>query len=249
MNTVMKAISKVTLTGLVLLSGMNVVSQSASAYSTREALDAYFNEGHGYCDAQMLSKYWNASGPGEAKTIAGAKILSFASQGDYSGVNPILANARQQYAGQGICSFSSDFSYKDAVAVAEYWGTSVYEAKTSLGNKLEAGLLQQARQLVSTAHSFQANVAEKKSIAFESLNRDGTTLGYFVEKSNGRWVEISASGQERFSFREVDRNNLVTTLRDDSRGVEIRLDFHFNQIQYKLTHASGAPTPLYAMSF
>ncbi|MGR3277966.1 hypothetical protein ACSYAD_22985 [Acaryochloris marina NIES-2412] len=40
------------------------------------------------------------------------------------------------------------------VAVAEYWQTSVFEAKTGINNKLEAGLHHTAREVVHIANHY-----------------------------------------------------------------------------------------------
>ncbi len=192
----------------------------------------------------MLGKFWNI-GPGDAKFDAGEMLQN----GEQYLVETKLSYAREEFSGQGLCDFRSEgFDYDDMVAVADYWQVSVGQAKTSINNKLEWGFQQAAHDVVQDARQF-VSAYRTERIALQSLNRDGNTLGYFVRNSDGSWVEQSVSGENLFFFREVDHNPLVTTLLDDSRGVEIQLDHHFSQVRYKLASDSGAPQALYAMSF
>ena len=137
------------LVGMVLLAGMNLRQPSAFAQSEdQRILNAYFNAGYGYCDAQMLGEFWGLN-PVQAKMLAGKGLLGY--RGFARNIPSKLTAARRQYAGRGVCNYNSDFSYEDAVALAAYWKTSVATAKASLTNKLESGNLPLAKQVVSEA--------------------------------------------------------------------------------------------------
>jgi Mannan-binding protein len=124
------------------------VQQKTNFPSEQKILNAYFNAGYGYCDAQMLGKFWNTN-PGSAKSLAGKGLLGL--RGFSRNISNKLASARQQYAGRGVCDYSSDFSYDDAVALANYWQVPIATAKTSLTGKLESGNLALAKQVVAEA--------------------------------------------------------------------------------------------------
>jgi hypothetical protein len=116
--------------------------------TNREIFNAYFNAGYGYCDAQMLGKFWNTD-PASAKLLAGKGLLRLS--GFPTNIPGKLRSARQRYSGQGVCDYSSDFSYDDAVALASYWKVPIATAKTSLTTKLEAGNLAIAKSEVRKA--------------------------------------------------------------------------------------------------
>jgi hypothetical protein len=115
----------------------------------QEVLAAYFNAGYGYCDAQMLGAFWSIS-PADAKITAGKGLLGY--QGYLRNIPSKLARARQQYAGRNVCSYASDFSYEDAVALAAYWKVPISVAKSSLTSKLESGNLRLAQSEVRAAN-------------------------------------------------------------------------------------------------
>jgi hypothetical protein len=139
--------------------------------SDKKIYNAYFNAGYGYCDAQMLGKFWNRN-PGGAKYLAGKGLLRL--PGFPTNISGKLASARQEYAGRGVCNYSSDFSYDDAVALANYWQVSIGTAKISLTGKLESGKLALAKQVVA-----EARRSSKKT----------RSLGYLVPPPNLAQVE------------------------------------------------------------
>jgi hypothetical protein len=116
--------------------------------ANRQIFNAYFNAGYGYCDAQLLGKFWNTD-PASAKLLAGKGLLRVS--GFPTNISDKLASARQQYSGRGVCNYSSDFSYDDAVALASYWQVPISTAKTSLTSKLESGNLALAKDEVKKA--------------------------------------------------------------------------------------------------
>ena len=149
----LNTLGRASLIGTILLSGINLSQPSAVALTqtkqTQKMLNAYFTGGYGYCDAQMLGAFWQTT-PESAKLIAGKGLLGY--RGFARDIPSKLSAARQQYAGRGVCNYSSDFSYEDAVALAAYWKTSISDAKASLTSKLESGNLPLAKQVVKTAN-------------------------------------------------------------------------------------------------
>jgi hypothetical protein len=145
----LKLIGKASFLSFIVFCGVNLRPQPAAAQSqTEQVVKAYFNGGYGYCDAQMLAAAWQTN-PYGAKIRAGKMILGYAA---FPGrVSTKLSAARRAYSGRGVCSYSSDFSYEDAVALAGYWNVSVDTAKASLTSKLEYGNLALAKQVVREA--------------------------------------------------------------------------------------------------
>ncbi len=124
--------------------------------------------------------------PVQAKILAGKGLLGY--QGFARNIPSKLTAARRQYSGRGVCNYSSDFSYEDAVALAGYWKTSVATAKTSLTNKLESGNLPLAKQVVS-----EARQAAKRSQG----RRSSQTVNYQLQTiftGKGKCLDIVNDG-------------------------------------------------------
>jgi hypothetical protein len=173
---------------MVLLAGMNLRQPSAFAQSEdQRILNAYFNAGYGYCDAQMLGEFWGLN-PVQAKMLAGKGLLGY--RGFARNIPSKLTAARRQYAGRGVCNYNSDFSYEDAVALAAYWKTSVATAKASLTNKLESGNLPLAKQVVS-----EARQAAKRS---QGRSSSAQTASYRLQTmftGTGKCLDIVNDGR------------------------------------------------------
>jgi hypothetical protein len=152
MTQALKLTSQASLAGLTLLLSLSGFVRSAAAYTAQEAIAAYYEDGYGYCDAQLLSALWSQSSPFDAKLLAGEKILR-GRTGQTLGLSPHIEQARADYADQGICSYNSDFTFEDAVALANYWNISLENAKSTLVYKLEHGYLDQAQYAVRLAHA------------------------------------------------------------------------------------------------
>lgn len=76
---------------------------------------------------------------------------------------------------------------------------------------------------------------------------DGSIIGAFVRRDHGEWVEVaSPSGEEKFHFREVGRDDWSVYLSDRSRNIEVQLDLHTMQVLY--TPPGGMRRPLYAIA-
>ncbi len=150
--------------------GLSQVSASANIGSSQDAVAAYYDADHSYCDAQMLGAYWGKS-TYHAKAKAGEILLD----GQANELEFSLAQARRRHASQVDCWYGHDgFDYDDAVALADYWNVSIGEAKTSLGNKLEQGNLSTARWVVQEAHA----AAESRLAAYSA---DGENFAVFME--------------------------------------------------------------------
>jgi hypothetical protein len=79
---------------MVLLAGMNLRQPSAFAQSEdQRILNAYFNAGYGYCDAQMLGEFWGLN-PVQAKMLAGKGLLGY--RGFARNIPSKLTAARRQ---------------------------------------------------------------------------------------------------------------------------------------------------------
>jgi Ricin-type beta-trefoil lectin domain len=164
----LKTLCQASLIGVIGCSGLNFLCQPASAESeTEKIVNAYYNAGNGYCDAQMLATVWQTT-PYNAKITAGKMILGYRA---FPGSVPAkLSAVRREYAGRGICNFSSDFSYEDAVALAAYWKTSVATAKASLTRKLESGNLPLAKRVVKEARKSAQNPTQTQSGSYDTLS-------------------------------------------------------------------------------
>ncbi|MGF1601210.1 MAG: hypothetical protein ACFCU8_04185 [Thermosynechococcaceae cyanobacterium] len=149
---VLTAIGQVSVVSMMMLPAVNIGHESASAaskHSTAAAVNAFYDQDHGYCDAQMLSAYWGKS-THQVKLKAGRMMRENA---QFREVRIALQRARNAHSDQVDCRYTDGgFDYDDAVAVANYWQTSVGEAKVGLEQKLKGGYFQTAKELVQTAH-------------------------------------------------------------------------------------------------
>lgn len=75
-----------------------------------QALEAFFNSGYAWCDAKVLSQYWNTD-PGSAKVWAGEKIL----RGDVAVLDEVLGISYTKFR----CQVAFDFD--DMQDVASLW--------------------------------------------------------------------------------------------------------------------------------
>jgi hypothetical protein len=211
----LKTLCQASLIGVIGCSGLNFLCQPASAESeTEKIVNAYYSAGNGYCDAQMLATVWQTT-PYNAKITAGKMILGYRA---FPGSVPAkLAAVRREYAGRGICNFSSDFSYEDAVALAAYWKTSVATAKASLTRKLESGNLPLAKRVVKEARKSAQNPTQPQSGSYDTLStlftgkdkcldvvNDGTNNQLIMAncgKFTGQYWKVSSSKRHPDTYR------------------------------------------------
>ncbi|AFY96168.1 RICIN domain-containing protein [Chamaesiphon minutus] len=172
----LQLIGRTSFLGFIVFCGLNLLPQPASAQSqTQQIVNAFFNSGYSYCDAQMLATAWQTN-PYGAKIRAGKMILGYAA---FPGrVSNKLAAARRTYSGQGVCNYSSNFSYEDAVALAAYWNIPVETAKSSLTSKLEYGNLALAKKVVREA--YQASKKSDRNQPISSRARTSSLTNLFT---------------------------------------------------------------------
>lgn len=135
---------------------LSLTAQSARA--SDEEVDAFFNEGFQYCDADVLSQYWQMDLI-SAKANAGAKIL----RGEKKFLKQAIKAAKKNY----TCSTSSNdnqsdadptqaffdagFSYCDAEVLSNYWQMDLGAAKVNAGEKILRGDKKVLRQAIKAA--------------------------------------------------------------------------------------------------
>jgi len=109
----------------------------APANSNAEDLRAWGSSGLAFCDAKVLSKYWQVS-VAESKVLVGRKIRS----NNRPTLNAVLNRARSEADRNASkrCEFAdTGFTYADATKLAKVWKTSVTEAKSRAERKTSCG--------------------------------------------------------------------------------------------------------------
>ncbi len=105
-----------------------------------EAVDAFFNSKFNYYDAKMLAHFWG-TGLGETKAIMGRKILFAPENKAY--LEQMLVDARLKALARAEnldLFFDAGFDYRDAEALAGFWGeSSPWEAKVRVERNLILG--------------------------------------------------------------------------------------------------------------
>jgi hypothetical protein len=95
---------------LALAGPMALAAGTTIAQATDEEVDAFFNKGFNFCQAEKLGMYWGMS-PYDAKANAGAKIL----RGDIKYLRQAIRKAAKRF------DCTTGFNYKDSDSVAEFW--------------------------------------------------------------------------------------------------------------------------------
>jgi hypothetical protein len=100
-------------------------------------LDAFFNAGYTWTEAEKLAKIWHLADPSDAKTMAGKKLLA----GQTLPVKPTPANVKAaKEAKQVDAFFNKGYGVEDAVKLATIWHLkSAYAAKVEGGKRILAG--------------------------------------------------------------------------------------------------------------
>ena len=97
--------------GAVALLGPAAVAGSvAKARATDAEVDAFFNAGFNYCQAEKLGQYWQMD-TYAAKANAGAKIM----RGETKYLRQAIRKAAKRY------NCTVGFNYKDSDTLAEFW--------------------------------------------------------------------------------------------------------------------------------
>lgn len=91
-----------------------IASRAALADEAADAasLAAFFQHGYGWCDADVLGKFWGIDFY-QAKIRAGQKV----ERGEHS----VLADMLSEAYGGNTCGQTSSLDYDDATAVATLW--------------------------------------------------------------------------------------------------------------------------------
>lgn len=96
--------------------------ESAQAQSARQAVDTFYADGYGYCDAVKVASVWQTD-IGNAKVIIGQKVINglrHLIDADIAGTN-----------GRVRCAWpETGLSYADAETLANIWQVQPHEAKT-----------------------------------------------------------------------------------------------------------------------
>lgn len=110
--------------------------QDEPADQEGQALEAFWNSGLAYCDAELVGKMWGTD-PYNVKVSLGLKILG----GDKALLNDELTRARETAASSGaLCDFwSTPYSPDDAAALAGFWGVDLTTAKSRIAKTYTLG--------------------------------------------------------------------------------------------------------------
>jgi hypothetical protein len=99
--------------------------------ATQKQLDAFFGAGYTWDEAERLAKIWHLADPGDAKVMAGKKLLA----GETLPVKPQPANVKAAKEQKQVDAFfKKGYSIDDAVKLAKIW-----HLKDAWGAKVEGG--------------------------------------------------------------------------------------------------------------
>jgi hypothetical protein len=124
--------------GHVLISQADDVSQRERA--------AYDNSGYTFADASALVVFWGGGDTTEeAKAYIGRQILLGGES--IAALDSVLVEAREQAAdleeAQASTNrnvfYNSDYTYDDAVELADFWGIDISDTKARIGSKIISG--------------------------------------------------------------------------------------------------------------
>jgi hypothetical protein len=105
--------------------------------ASEKAREAFFDAGYVWEDAVRLAQIWKLTDPGEAKVVAGKKLLAHEAL-PFKPKPGNVVDAKE--AAQVEAFFEAGYPYEAAVKLAELWKLpSPYDAKVLAGKKLLAG--------------------------------------------------------------------------------------------------------------
>lgn len=123
--------------------GDSIITSGVDPETLFRNQQAYFNSDYTYDDAAVLAEFWSTS-IGESKARIGRKLLG--TPADVQILNAFLEEARIEtgYIPPQIVEatpernafFASDYTFDDAVMLADFWGTSLNESKSRIGRKI-----------------------------------------------------------------------------------------------------------------
>ena len=91
---------------------------------TRQFQELFFQSSYGYCDAKKVAHVWSI-GIGEAKAVIGSKVSN--------GLTDLVDADIASTAASVSCDWvESDLNFEDALALADFWGVDVGEAKSKV---------------------------------------------------------------------------------------------------------------------
>ncbi len=119
-----------------------IANAEAAQDSSQAAIDAFFASQYSYDDAALLADFWGVATPWDAKLKIGGWLM----QGNDAVVAQALNNARNSVSGRTtqddlrFDAFYKNFTYDDAVLLAEFWGkASPWDAKLKMGGMVLNG--------------------------------------------------------------------------------------------------------------
>ncbi|GAA0519957.1 hypothetical protein Ade02nite_81230 [Paractinoplanes deccanensis] len=102
----------------------------------QKQLDAFFNAGYTWDEAEKLAKIWKIGDPSDAKVEAGKRLLA----GETLPVQPTADNVQAAKEAQQVeAFFKKGYDFADAEKLAKLWKISTSEAKAEAGKRLLAG--------------------------------------------------------------------------------------------------------------
>lgn len=163
-----------------------IANAEAAQDSSQAAIDAFFASQYTYDDAALLADFWGVATPWDAKLKIGGWLM----QGNAAVVNQALDNARNSVSGRTtqddlrFDAFYNNFTYDDAVLLAEFWGKpSPWEAKLKIGSMVLNGdeiLVRQALNSLKSSSGLTREHERQFQAYLEKYNyNDAQLLGEF----------------------------------------------------------------------
>jgi hypothetical protein len=127
--------------GQKLIKGETLPIQPSGEPATPQelAMDAFWNAGYDYADAQQLAQIWNETDITQVKAEAGQKLEDGQTLPIQPSGGPVTPVSNADAAAVNAF-FDAGYTYDDAVTLAQTWNTAdAYHAKIEGGQKIEAG--------------------------------------------------------------------------------------------------------------
>jgi hypothetical protein len=103
-------------------------------------MEAFWNAGYDYTDAQTLAQMWNETDLAQVKAEAGTKLESGQTLPIQPSGGKVIAPADNAETDAVNAFFAAGYTYADAQQLAQTWNTAdPYHAKIEGGQKLEQG--------------------------------------------------------------------------------------------------------------
>jgi hypothetical protein len=106
--------------------------------------ESYLSAEISTCELINLQSYWKLKTPQETKVAIGKKVMA-----KQELLNDIVSARKHTESRTSNCDFwSLDFSYDDAVLMADFWGTNTYEAKLKIAQKVDSSSQHSVKQMI-----------------------------------------------------------------------------------------------------